>query len=117
MDESIGNFFKSLFDFSFTTFITTRLIKLIYVIALIAIGLTTLFIIVASFGVSAAAGLAGLLVIAPLFVLFATIYTRVLLELIIVVFRISEHAAEIAAQGRRDARASDGEATVARSQD
>ena len=117
MDESIGNFFKSLFDFSFTTFITTRLIKLIYVIALIAIGLATLFIIVASFGVSAAAGLAGLLVIAPLFVLFATIYTRVLLELIIVVFRISEHAAEIAAQGRRDARASDGEATVARSQD
>ena len=117
MDDRIGDFFKSLFDFSFTTFITTKLIKLIFIIALIAIGLTALFIIVASFGVSAAAGLAGLLIIAPLFVLFATIYTRVLLELIIVVFRISEHAAEIAAQGRRDARASDGDATVARSQD
>ena len=48
------SFFSSLFDYSFSSFITPRIIKVLYVLATIGISLWTLFLIVAAFNVSAA---------------------------------------------------------------
>ena len=45
-------FFGSLFDYSFSSFITPRIIKVLYVLATILISLWTLFLIVAAFNVS-----------------------------------------------------------------
>ena len=64
-------------------------------LALIVIGLTALFFVIAAFANSAGAGIVTLLIIAPLLSLLYVIYTRVILELIIVVFRIAENTHEM----------------------
>src|SRR3954470_21000701 len=88
MDEG---FFRSLFDISFTSFITTKIIKFIYVVLLVLIGLGALITIVGAFVQSIAAGALVLLIVAPLFTFLYVVYTRVVLEVIIQIFRINEH--------------------------
>ena len=83
-------FFNSLFDLSFTSFITTKIIKVIYVLTLIGIALFTLALVVSSFQKSAGLGMFVLLIAAPIGAMIYTIYTRVILEFIIQVFRIGE---------------------------
>ncbi len=89
-------FFQALFDFSFTSFITSKLIKILYGLAILGAILGALMLIMSGFSQSTGVGLFMLFIGAPLFFLFWVIYARVLLELIIVIFRIAEHAAEIA---------------------
>jgi Domain of unknown function (DUF4282)/zinc-ribbon domain len=83
-------FFDSLFDLSFTSFITTKIIKVIYVLSLVLIGLFTLVVVVAAFHESAGVGTFTLVIGAPISALIYTIYTRMILEFIIQVFRIGE---------------------------
>ncbi len=83
-------FFSSLFDLSFTSFVTTKIIKVIYVLTLIGIGLFALAVVVGAFQESAGLGLFVLIIGAPIGALIYTIYARVFLEFIIQVFRISE---------------------------
>jgi hypothetical protein len=83
-------FFGSLFDISFTSFITTKIIKFLYVLALIIVGLFALIFVVAAFRASAAAGVFTLVILAPLLSLIYIVYARVTLELIIQIFRIVE---------------------------
>ncbi len=89
-------FFSKLFDLSFESFITTSIIKVLYVLTLIVSGLVTLlvFITLASSGTGGA--VAGL-VIAPLIFLLYAIFARVYMEILIVVFRIAEDVATVAA--------------------
>ncbi len=95
-------FFRSLFDLSFTSLIATRIIKVLYVLSIIAIGLSALVFIIEAFRQSSGAGIAVLVFVAPLVSLFYLIWTRVLLELFIALFRIMENTSELVAQGRRD---------------
>jgi uncharacterized membrane protein len=90
-------FFGSLFDLSFTSLVTTRIIKVLYVLAIIVIGLYALAFIAGGFSNSASAGVVVLLIVAPLFTLVSLIYTRVLLEVIIALFRIMENTSELVA--------------------
>jgi hypothetical protein len=83
-------FFSSLFDISFTSYVTTKIIKVIYVLTLIGIALFALFFVVAGFRESTGLGLFVLVIGAPVGALIYTIYARVFLEFIIQVFRISE---------------------------
>ena len=94
-------FFGSLFDISFSSLITTRIIKVLYVLALIVIGLFSLFFIIGAFTNSAGAGILTLVILAPLGALVYTVYTRVILEFIIVVFRIAEYNGELVALARQ----------------
>ncbi|MGH2947352.1 MAG: DUF4282 domain-containing protein [Solirubrobacteraceae bacterium] len=87
-------FFASLFDISFTSFVTTKIIKVIYVITLVLIGLFAIGLVIGAFADSVGFGILALLVIAPLGALLYTIYARMLLELVIAIFRIMEHSAE-----------------------
>ena len=50
-------FFASLFDLSFTSLVATRIIKLLYVLSMIGIGLSALIFILAAFHESSAAGI------------------------------------------------------------
>jgi hypothetical protein len=95
MNSSKG-FWGSLFDFSFTDFITSKIIRLLYVLLIIVAGLAALAAIVAAFKVSALLGVVTLLILAPLGFFVAVICIRVYLEIIIVIFRIAENTAEIA---------------------
>jgi hypothetical protein len=88
-------FLASLFDVSFSSLVTTRVIKVLYVLSMIIIGLFALFFVVAAFSNSVASGIVVLLIIAPLACLLYLIYVRVLLELVIVIFRIWETNVEL----------------------
>ena len=93
MQEQRG-FFGALFDVSFTSFVTTRIIKVLYIITLVVIGLAALAFVVAAFANSVAGGLFTLVIGAPLVSLLYVIYTRVILEVLIAIFRIMELNAE-----------------------
>src|SRR5262249_7673774 len=94
-------FFASLFDLSFSSLVTTKVIKVIYVISLVVIGLVALVFVVGAFEESAAFGVVTLLVLAPAIALLYVVYTRVILELIIAVFRLVEYNGELVALKRQ----------------
>lgn len=81
------SFFARLFDTSFTSFITPSIIKVLFILGIILISVASLFLLIAG---AASAGDGGivLVILAPIYWLFGVVYTRVLLEVIIVFFRI-----------------------------
>ncbi|MCK4545753.1 DUF4282 domain-containing protein [candidate division WOR-3 bacterium] len=83
-------FFTQLFDFSFTEFITTKIIKFIYILGMIVTGLATIGIIISGFSQSVVIGIVAL-IFSPLIFIIYVIILRVWLEIIIVIFRISEN--------------------------
>ena len=94
MEQGAG-FFASLFDFSFTELITPKLIKFLYGIVMLLNAVVAVGFIIGGFASHWAMGILAL-VLSPLIFLFFTIYARVFLELIIIVFRIAQHTEEIA---------------------
>lgn len=88
-------FFASLFDFSFETFITQRVVKVLYGLSIAAAGLWALFLIVSGFRDSAGTGVLMLLIGGPLVFLVIVIYARVVLEVLLVIFRISEQTSRL----------------------
>ncbi len=93
-------FLASLFDTSFSSLVTTKVIKVLYILSMIVIGLGALGFIGAAFANSVAFGLLTLVVIAPLMSLLYLIYVRVLLEIVIAIFRIMETNTELVALQR-----------------
>ncbi|CAN5848497.1 hypothetical protein BH20ACT7_BH20ACT7_16910 [soil metagenome] len=87
--------FSALFDFSFTDFVTNRIIKVLYILALVGLTIFSLIFLVTGLGRGGGSALVALIV-APLYFLFGLIYIRVLLEVIIVLFRIGENTAVMA---------------------
>lgn len=96
-------FLASLFDVSFTSLVTTKLVRVIYLLAMIWIGLTALVYILVAFHLSPGVGILVLFVVAPVSSLFMLGFTRILLELCIGLFQIMANSNELVAQGRRDA--------------
>jgi hypothetical protein len=94
-------FMGSLFDFSFSSFVTTKIVKVLYVLAIVVFGLAALAYIGFAFSVSVGFGLLMLVIIAPLTFLLYVIYTRVVLELFIAIFRIMESNAELVVLARQ----------------
>ncbi len=87
-------FLGALFDFSFTTFITTKIIKVVYGVAIFLCGLGALAFLIGGFSRSFLAGI-GALILSPIIFILYVMLTRIWLELIIVIFRIAEHTAAI----------------------
>ena len=93
-------FFASLFDFQFTELVTTKIIKVIYILVVVVFaGLA----IISSMNLifSKSTGLFSLILPPFVFLLIVTL-TRVFLEAMVAIHRIQEHAAEIAEQGREN---------------
>lgn len=103
-------FFGSLFDLSFRHFVTGRVVSFLYVISLVFVVLNALFsaaylsVLLGAF-LSAVAdspalawvvGILVFLILAPLLLLVSVVYVRVLLEIVVVLFRISDNTAEAA---------------------
>jgi hypothetical protein len=83
------NFFAGLFDFSFTHQLARRIVKLLYVFAIVFGGITVVACVVLGYQQSPAQGLINFVVgIVSLFV--GILVTRVLLELALVILRIAE---------------------------
>jgi hypothetical protein len=84
------SFLSALFDFSFTSFVTTRIIKVLYKLILALTVLYALVFTIYAFRLSAGLGLATLIVGDPLFIVIVMAFWRLVLESFVVVFRIAE---------------------------
>jgi hypothetical protein len=94
-------FFAALFDFSFTSLVTTRIIKVLYALILVLAVLTALLYTVIMFRVSAGFGLATLIIGDPLFIIIVMAFWRLVLEAFVVVFRIAEDVRALRERGDR----------------
>ena len=82
-------FFGALFDFSFETFVTPMIVRAVYVIALVVLVLTWLFLTLAAFYDSVAFGVV-VLVLGPIAVLLYLALIRMTLEFYYAVVRMSQ---------------------------
>ena len=83
-------FLGALFDFRFTSFVTPKVVKILYPLIMILTGLTALSFIDIAFRASIGFGFVSLFILAPLFFLVVTAIYRILLEFFIVIFRVAE---------------------------
>ncbi|MGH8898302.1 MAG: DUF4282 domain-containing protein [Egibacteraceae bacterium] len=91
-------FLTALFDFSFRSFVTARIVSVLYILATIVLGIYALVIVGFSLTSGGPRALIGL-VLAPLFFLLGMMYVRVLLEALVVLHRIEGNTARIASVG------------------
>ena len=94
-------FIASLFDFSFTSFVTTKIIKVLYVLITVLVVLTWLGYTALAFKGSAVAGFLVLLVVGPLSSIIVLAFWRLILEAFVVVFRIAEDLRAVRERGDR----------------
>jgi hypothetical protein len=94
-------FLSALFDFSFTSFATTRIIKVLYVLILVVVSLVALFYTIIAFRLSPGFGLLVLIIGDPLYIIIVMAFWRLLLEAFVVVFRIAEDVHAMRERGGR----------------
>jgi hypothetical protein len=82
-------FFGALFDFSFEHFVTPMIVKVVYVLAIMALGLTWLLFLAASFAQSASLGLL-ILLLGPIGIILYLCLIRMTLEFYLAVTRMSQ---------------------------
>ncbi|MFC1582004.1 DUF4282 domain-containing protein [Planctomycetota bacterium] len=94
MKDKARGFVTALMDLSFTEFITTRIIKLLYVLEVIACFLFSVGIIVSGIRGDFVAAVVSI-ILAPIIFVVGVICARVGLEVVIVMFRIAENTSEV----------------------
>ena len=90
--EKPMNLISAVFDFSFSSFVTTRIVRFVYVLLLVLAGLMGLM---AGFGMVLDGRPAGLILVPVVFFVMAVVF-RIWLEVTIVLFRIAENVQQIA---------------------
>ncbi len=96
--ESKG-FLGALFDFSFTSFVTPRVVKVLYILIVVVVGLSALGFALTVLATSIGLGLVVLLIGAPLYFLVVTALYRITLEFFMVVFRMAQDIRAIRERG------------------
>ena len=91
IENTPRGFFSALYDFSFHTFVTPKIIRVLYILALVIIGLWSLYFLISGFTPSDATGMLVHIVVAPIIFVIGSIFARVYLEFIIAVFNIAEN--------------------------
>jgi Domain of unknown function (DUF4282) len=94
-------FLSALFDFSFTSFVTTKIIKVLYVLILIMVVIAALFYTLLAFDASPLVGFLVLIIGDPLFIIIVMAFWRLVLEAFVVVFRIAEDIRALRERGAR----------------
>jgi len=94
-------FLGALFDFSFTSFVTPRIIKVLYVLILILTVIGALVYTIFAFSASKVFGFLTLIIGDPLFIIIVMAFWRLVLESFVVVFRIAEDIRALRERGGR----------------
>jgi Domain of unknown function (DUF4282) len=94
-------FLSALFDFSFTSFVTTRIIKVLYVLIMVLVMLSALIFTIGAFHGSMTRGLVTLIIGDPLFIIIVMAFWRLILESFVVRFRIAEDVRALRERGGR----------------
>ena len=87
---SSQGFISALFDFGFTSFVTPKVVKVLYALIVIVVGLSALGFAVMMLAANILFGLIVLLIGAPLYFLVVTALYRITLEFFMVIFRMAE---------------------------
>lgn len=90
-----NNFISDLFDFSFSKFIAPKIVGTFYILSVFFSGLSAFYTIVNSLRQGTIAVLINL-ILAPLLFFLYVIFLRILLEVIIAIFRIAENTGRTA---------------------
>jgi uncharacterized membrane protein len=90
---------KALFDFSFSEFVTTKLIKFSFGLSLVVAAILSLAAGLS--GDSFFVKVVGLLIVAPIMFAILAVVSRLWHELIVVLFRIAENSEHISRNTRR----------------
>lgn len=95
-----GGFFQALFDFNFNSYVTPKVVKVLYILLTVLVGLYTVFGIIAGFAAIANNGPAGILILiaAPLFGVVLLALMRIGLEFYVAVIKISEDVKDLKAR-------------------
>jgi len=89
------NFLKSLFDPSFSEFLTLRLVGIVYSVGIVVGALAALANIINAFVSEFQSGLLALIV-SPITFIISILILRVVLETVVVAFRIADNTAQMA---------------------
>jgi Domain of unknown function (DUF4282) len=92
-------FLSALFDFGFTSFVTPKVIKVLYVLIMIGTVASALVFTFMAFKVSTVFGLLTLIIGDPLFILMVMAIYRIILEFFVVVFRVAEDVRALRERG------------------
>lgn len=84
-----AGFFQALFDFSFSSFITPKVVKFVYVLATVVLVIAWLGLMISAFSVEPAAGIAVLL-LGPIGLILYLALIRMTLEFYLAIVRMSE---------------------------
>lgn len=90
MSSNFDGFFEGLFDFSFSRFITTKIVSVLYFLAIAVAALIALAAIVAGFSNGFVSGLLAI-VFSPIVFLIYVLLARVGLETLVVAFKTAEN--------------------------
>ncbi len=90
-----------LFDLSFSEFVTTRVIKVLFLLGVVFAALGTLAVIVGGFSAGFGRGLL-VLILSPLLFLLYVLMARIWCEMVIVIFRIAENTSRMVGQQRAE---------------
>lgn len=102
MARSSKGFLQTLFDFSFSEFITPKIAGVLYAIAVIVIGLVAVFAVLGSLASGSITTILGTIIFAPLGFLLYVLFVRVALESMVAAMYTANNTAQIAENTRRD---------------
>jgi hypothetical protein len=93
------DFFRSLYDFSFSSFITLRVIRILYVLITIVYSLAALVAFVVAIARHTAVEIVFAIVVVPIAYIVYMIVARITLEVLMLVFNIGKDVRAIREQG------------------
>jgi hypothetical protein len=96
---SAKGFVGSLFDFGFNSFVTPKVVKVVYVLIMAGLALAELGYLIFAFRTSTVFGIISLVILCPLSFFVYLALWRILLELFIVIFRIADDIRSIRERG------------------
>lgn len=88
------SFWAKLFDLDFTEFITPSVVKILYILLIIAASLLGLFMLIAGLASINDGGIV-LVLIAPIYWFLIVVYGRVMIEVFIALIRTAQNTADI----------------------
>ena len=88
-DEAKG-LLRSLFDFQFTSLITLKVIRFVYLLIVVLYSVGAVFLFIAGIASGTASGIFSSLIIVPIGYLVYLTLTRIWMEILIVVFRLGD---------------------------
>jgi len=96
----MGDFLKALFDFNFSSFITMKLVKPLYIVFVALTALGSLFFLLTMLKLGGL-GVIMALIFVPLYFLFLVVSVRIWMEALVLLFDINDRVESLAAGQQR----------------